>query len=652
MLLLAFSNWVKRMCGICGVMGHSINDVQLLAITRRMSDSLIHRGPDGSGMFNSQPISLGHRRLAIIDLVTGDQPMISSDKRYAITFNGEIFNYIELREELKALGRKFRTTSDTEVLLQAFEQWGSSCTSRLNGMWAFAIWDEREKKLFLSRDRFGIKPLYYSLKDGMFIFASEPKAILATGAVSKKVNRRMIYDYLAFTVTDHTSETFFEEITQLPPGHSMVIDASLSPKIEKFWQIPPLPQISQKNEETLIEEFRNLFSDAVRIRLRSDVPVGSCLSGGIDSTSIVCTAQNMLKDANGKVQKMETFSAIFEEASIDESRFIKETERKIETRSHYVTPDNVDILIDLENIIRSQDEPVVSPSVIAQGVVMRLSHENNVKVLLDGQGADETLGGYSRFISSRAADLFKEGMIQDALRILTGTRTSLVERFSTMMLFLSMASKGCVSGISEHLLTFFMHFISTDSIAAMHKDLRAEGAGRTFDRYQKHSPYLYSSLRFSTESRLPELLRYEDRNSMRYSIETRLPYLDYRLVMFEFSLPDSLKMNGIWTKRILHDAMIGIIPEMIRKRRDKLGFDVPDHDWVGYLLRNGGLKLLSESPRVVSHRIFDQKFVSGFVNAFPKHKDWKFAWRLLNLEIWLRTVIEGESNVISGKSGQ
>ena len=638
------------MCGICGVLGPGIDEANLATITRRMSDSLIPRGPDGSGVFTSRSISLGHRRLAIIDLVTGDQPMISSDKRYAITFNGEIFNYIELREELKALGRKFSTTSDTEVLLQAFEQWGSSCTSKLNGMWAFAIWDEREKKLFLSRDRFGIKPLYYALKDGMLIFASEPKALLATGAVSKKVNRRMVYDYLAFTVTDHTSETFFEEIAQLLPGHSMITDASLNLEIREFWQIPPLPQISQKDDRALIEEFKNLFSDAVRIRLRSDVPVGSCLSGGLDSTSIVCTAQKMLKDVNGEIQKMETFSAIFKEASIDESLFIKETERKIKTRSHYVTPNKEDILSDLENIVRSQDEPVTGPSVIAQTIVMRLSHENKVKVLLDGQGADETLGGYTRFISSRAADLFKEGDIQKAFQTLVNTRSNLMERVAVVALFLSMIINIRLAGIIDCLSDFIMNFKKMDSMAAMHEDLRSEGASRTFNRYQKQPPYLFSSLRFSTEHRLQELLRYEDRNSMRYSIETRLPFLDYRLVMFEFSLPDSLKMNEFWTKRILREAMVGVIPDVIRNRRDKLGFAVPERDWVEYFLRNGGLRLLSDKPRIISFRIIDEAFLKRFVDSFQKCKDWRFAWRLLNLEIWLRTVIENQQGVLPQQS--
>ena len=635
------------MCGICGVLSNKVDDGRIAAITKTMSDSLIHRGPDGSGSYSSPHISLGHRRLAIIDLVTGDQPMISGDKRFAIVFNGEIYNYIELREELRSLGRKFRTTSDTEVLLQAFEQWGHSCTAKLNGMWSFVVWDDKEKRLFASRDRFGIKPLYYAVKDGMFLFASEPKALLASGALSRAVNRRMVYDYLAFTITDHTAETFFEEISQLPPGHSMVVDLSIQPKTGRFWQLPEILRPSDKGDDLLVREFRELFSDAVRLRLRSDVPVGSCLSGGIDSTSIVCTAQNMLKGVDGKVKRMETFSAVFKGMDIDESRFIVETQKMIGTDSHFITPTKEEMLADIENFVRSQDEPIVTPSAISQCNVMRLANENKVKVLLDGQGADETLGGYTRFISSRAADFFREGEIQKAFQTLVNTRSNLMERFAVVSLFLSMVTNARVARIIEHFSTFMMSYRTADSKAAMHEDLRSEGASRTFDRFQKRPPYLFSSLRFSTERRLQELLRYEDRNSMRYSIETRLPYLDYRLVTFEFtSLPDSLKINEQWTKRVLREVMTGVIPDTIRNRKDKLGFAVPERDWVEYFLRNGGLRLLSDKPRIISFRIIDEAFLKRFVDTFPKCKDWRFAWRLLNLEIWLRAVIENQRDVL------
>lgn len=573
--------------------------------------------------------------------------MISSDKRFAIVFNGEIYNYIELREELKSLGRKFRTTSDTEVLLQAFEQWGPSCTAKFNGMWAFAIWDNREKRLFLSRDRFGIKPLYYSLQDGAFLFASEPKALLSTDLISRKINRRVVYDYLAFTITDHTQETFFEEINQLSPGHSMTIDQSLKPEIDMYWQLPQIPQVSHEADSYIIEEFKALFADAIRIRLRSDVPVGSCLSGGLDSTSIVCTAQNMLKGMDGKIKRMETFSAIFKGYDFDESQLIQETEKQINTNSHYTTPVKEGMLADIEDFIRSQDEPLVTPGGIAQYYVMRLANENRVKVLLDGQGADETIGGYTRFISSRAADLFRQGEIQKAFRTIVYTRSNLTERFAATSLFLSTVSNSRVARIIDIFSTFIKNCKKMDSKGAMHVDLRSEGTNRAFDRYQKQIPYLFSSLRFSTENRLQELLRHEDRDSMRYSIETRLPFLDYRLVSYEFtSLPDGLKINEQWTKWILREAMTGVIPDKIKDRKDKLGFAVPEREWVEFLFRNGGLRLLSDKPRIVSFRIIDEAFLKRFVDNFSKCKDWRFAWLLLNLEIWLRAVIENQRGIM------
>ena len=359
----------------------------------------------------------------------------------------------------------------------------------------------------------------------------------------------------------------------------------------------------------------------------------------------------MLKDTDGKIKRMETFSAIFKGSDIDESRFIQETEKQIGTDSHYVTPVKEDMLADIEDFIRSQDEPIVTPSAVAQCNVMRLANENKVKVLLDGQGADETLGGYTRFISSRAADFFIQGEIQKALQTLMNTRSNIMERFAVAGLFLSMVTNARVSKIIDRLSAFIKDFKKTDSIAAMHEDLRNEGVNRTFDRYQKQPPYLFSSLRFSTDHRLQELLRYEDRNSMRYSIETRLPFLDYRLVSFEFlSLPDSLKVNEQWTKRVLREAMIGVIPDTIRNRRDKLGFAVPEHDWVEYFLENGGLRLLSDQPRIVSFRIIDEAFLKRFVETFSRCKDWKFAWRLLNLEIWLRAVIENQRGVLPTQS--
>ena len=359
----------------------------------------------------------------------------------------------------------------------------------------------------------------------------------------------------------------------------------------------------------------------------------------------------MLRDADGKVKKMKTFSAIFKGSNIDESRFIQETAGSIGTDSYYVTPTKEGILVDIEGILRSQDEPIVTASPIAQCNVMRLANENKVKVLLDGQGADETLGGYSRFISSRAADLFLEGDIQKAFRTLVSTRSNLMERSAVVLLFTSMISKGRTAGAIERLFKFIIGFRATDPKTAMHEDLLHEGSSRSFDRFRKRPPYLFSSLSFSTECRLQELLRYEDRNSMRHSIETRLPFLDYRLVSFEFStIPDSLKINEFWTKRILREAMAGMIPDMIRNRRDKIGFDVPESDWVEYFYRNGGLRLLSDKPRLVSFRIIDESFLKRFVDTFPKGKDWRFAWRLLNLEIWLRAVIENQRGVMPQQS--
>jgi asparagine synthase (glutamine-hydrolysing) len=628
------------MCGIAGIVSlGGFEPERLIEATHLVK----HRGPDGYGFAyfcrsrgcsgevilnedlipTGRPVvGLGHRRLAILDLSpSGSQPMQTPDGMLTVVFNGEIYNYLEIREELKALGCVFRTGTDTEVLLQAYRQWGRACLQRFNGMWSFAIWDSSQQRLFCARDRFGIKPFYYYYDSGRFLFASEIKQLTHFPGVPRRANPASVWEYLEFGILNQGEETLFQGICELRGGHSLALDVAsggMNPTIERYWDLEVRPK-SKLSEGAASEQFLETFKDSVRIRLRSDVPVGSCLSGGLDSSSIVSVAQKLAPHDN-----FHTFSACFDDPRLDERAYIEEAVSATHVKPHFVFPSGTAFRESLERLLWHQDEPIAGSSVFAQKAVMERARREAVPVLLDGQGGDETLCGYRKFYyfylwhlwRSRKPRLLQEVLSQlwrgdsvplhwgDAVRYLPGPflrKHSVVARLSA-------------NGFAKHHGDDAISMGPGDSLAARQKE---------------------DLVRFS----LPVLLRYEDRNSMAHSIETRLPFLDYRLVEFLVNCPEHLKLRGGWTKWILRQAMRGILPDKIRLRRRKLGFDTPERQWmraqVSDLVEDAfGGSQLRMSPYLDAAKVRHeyQNFLAGASGALSASS----LFRPLMLELWAR----------------
>lgn len=621
------------------------------------NDIVTYRGPDGEGIalfspghldmrtftkerppedadFASATLGFGHRRLAIIDLTpSGRQPMGSADRRLWIVFNGEIYNYIELRRELAAKGCSFRTDSDTEVILHAFETWGDDCVHRFNGMWAFAIADLHAKKLFCSRDRMGVKPFHYYFDGSRFVFASEIKQLLCFPFVPRRVNERAAYEFLAFAAVDYCEETFFDTIFKLPQGHNLVLDMN-SPflSVRKYYQ-PSLRIDTLMTCRKAAATFRELLSDSVRLRLRSDVEIGSCLSGGLDSSSIVCLMQMELAAAEmGDIQR--TFSSHFDEKEANELEYMEEVIRATGVKAHLICPTAGELMEDIDRLVWHQEEPFASTSIFSQWSVYKLVHRHGIKVMLDGQGADEQLAGYVGLIPSYFHELREK---QERLRL--GWEIFRDARLTGKPVLRLVPGK-----IGDFLRRYFGEKESRLSPAAadwIHPDLveRFQGQSRYLANQQvkpfgdrEHLSNVLYQLTFLNN--LQSLLRYEDRNSMAFSVEARVPFLDYRLVEFLFSLPSCLKIRNGYTKRVLRDGVAGVIPERIRWRVGKLGFTTPERIWQRTILR----PLILEAVRddcmarfVVGEKAFAflQKLEDGDLLDFSP-------WRWGNLYLWMK----------------
>ena len=546
------------MCGIAGQFcyGSTLPDRTLL---EKMSERLAHRGPDGQGIYIKGRTALAHRRLAIIDLSDdARQPLANEDGSLWLVYNGEIYNFVELRAELIAKGHTFRSKTDSEVILHAYEEWGTECLSRLNGMWAFALWDEKKQQLFCARDRFGIKPFYYTGAGGSFLFASEIKALLAHPEAGKKPDDETLLTYLAWGVHDHTEKTMFDGIFQLRPAHAVVVTPAGNPAPYRYWDVTVNPSVSSDiSDAESAQRFLSLLRDAVRIHLRSDVAVGTCLSGGIDSSTLTVLINELVRSeapqSVGAQQK--TFSAYFDDARFDERRYIDEVVAATGVDGYRVQPDAGRVWDDLRTLLSVQDEPFGSLSIYAQYCVMRLAAER-VKVVLDGQGADELLAGYLPYAWSYIWGLTGSFHWYTAFREKIGAlrhhRGFIGEAFRQLM----------VRGGRRKLL---------------------KGEIRTIDRYAGSlDRVLYREL---TTTNLTALLHYEDRNAMAFSIESRVPYLDVRLVEYIASLPLDQKIRNGMTKHVLRRAIKGLVPEPVRCRTDKMGFVTPEEVWMKEELR-------------------------------------------------------------------
>ena len=617
------------MCGICGIVNLDTNIVSqqpVEVMMRRMK----HRGPDDEGIFLEGNIGLGFVRLSIIDLSSGGhQPMVSYDNRYVIVFNGEIYNYIEIRKELEGSGYRFRSSSDTEVLLMAFIEWGEKCLEKFNGMWVFAIYDRERHSLFCARDRFGIKPFYYLIDGERFLFASEIPPLLEVLSTKPKPNYQAIYDYLVFNRTDQDESTFFVEVRKLQHGHyfKMDIGNNRSNVIKKGIDPVRWYDLSRNLKEPFksADEFYNMFLSSVALRMRSDVPVGVCLSGGLDSSSIVSV---ILKDLG--ISDIKTFSALYKQGQKgDETEFIEEYKGQI-ANMHFITPSSESLLADLQPFLRAQAEPIPSTAPYAQFKVMELAH-GKVTVTLDGQGADELLAGYHYFFGLYFKNLF--------------THLNWITLFKEATSYVR-NHRSCYGLFAS---AFFMMPSWLKTIARVkEKAYLNDSFAREYSRKSRIADSLYSannlqsSLLDHFEYKLEHLLKWEDRNSMWFSIEARLPFLDYRLVERTLSLsPDQIIRSGT-TKYILRESMKGLLPEKIRMRQDKIGFDTPQAEWFrsDSLLRFVREILASDS--FLNRRLIDSSRTGKMLSKHIRgEKDAsKEIWKWIILELWFREFID------------
>lgn len=588
-----------------------------------------HRGPDGEGYHSDGTVYLGHRRLSIIDLDGGHQPMTNEDGTLWLVFNGEIYNYRELIPTLQASGHVFRTRCDSEVILHAYEQWGEQCVHRFNGMWAFALWDQRNRRLFLSRDRLGVKPLFYWQSSETFIFASEVKGILAA-SIAPSPHRAAIATYLVDGYLDCDEKTLFAGIHQLRPGHNLTYaDSRLT--ISAYWPSREFLDACGTNESIAAEELLQLLSDSVSLRLRSDVPVGSALSGGLDSSSIVVLAHEISR-RNGSPFSYQTYTASFPGYSKDETEFVRVLTAQTHCTTRYIEMNGDELRQDLATLTRCQEVPVPSGSCYAQWRVMRRAHEDGIKVLLDGQGGDEVLAGYPMFFPAAASDHLREFHPRDSFETLRAM--SRYHAFTPAQVLKYFTFQFAPAGIQTEL----RRGLKRPDIP-LHPALRETYGVKEFgiappfsDRLARHQ---WLVLR---HWQLPDLLHFEDRNSMAFGIETRLPFLDYRLVEMGLRLPSRSKVRNSQGKWILRQAMREKLPNKIISRYDKIGFAAPDGDWLSGSLGNH-LRELAFSPSFQQREWVDADWLRR--QSQRQHAVGAgVLWRLAGLELWARVFLD------------
>jgi asparagine synthase (glutamine-hydrolysing) len=593
----------------------------------------------GRGCSLNGGLALGHRRLSIIDLSPyGHQPMSDASGRYWITYNGEIYNYLELREELSVAGYQFSTASDTEVILAAFQKWGAACLSRFNGMWAFAIFDREKNSLFLARDRFGVKPLYFWQQGGRLAFASEIKAFTGLNGWRAKANRERLLDFLVWNVLDHTEQTMFEGVRQLLPGHHVtlnlqqVFSGAPAPKWHpKRWYSLP-ERVASITGTKADEGLRTVLGDAVRLRLRADVPVGSCLSGGLDSSSLVCLMSGQLGPVAQRTAALHTFTARSHDIEFDEFRYAQSVINIVDSTPHTVVPEPHVLFDEIDQLAWHQDEPFCTTSIFAQWCVFKLARSAGVPVMLDGQGADEILGGYRGFFGAHLAGLLRSGALLTWWRELGLLQQEIgfsrLRSIGYTAAYLMPALIGLIGRFDGRSYAD-REWLSESAQAAFNKDpLRAAGGRARSVREM--------SVAQITATNLPMLLHWEDRNSMAHSIEARVPFLDYRVVEHCMAIADAEKVGGGVSKRALRNAMRGIVPDPVLDRRDKMGFVTAETLWVRrdepILFRSAVNEAVKMLPSLLSPKLLER---FDEVLAGRRPFDHRY-WRAISVAYWVR----------------
>ncbi len=625
------------MCGIAGIIrfdGRPVDEELLLTMAERLG----HRGPDGAGHLVEGPVGLAHKRLAIIDLVSGEQPMASGPA--VIVFNGEIYNYVELRQELMARGRRFRTTSDTEVILQLYDEYGPECVGRLNGMFAFVLWDRAQGQLLAARDHFGIKPLYLHGTPDRLLFASEIKALLAVPGVVAAPEPHAIRQYLTFQYV-LGEDTMFRGVKKVLPGEYYLVDlATGRQRAVRYWE-PHFHVDTAHSEAWFTAELRRLLEDAVRLQLRSDVPVGAYLSGGLDSSLVTLLAARHGADG------MPVFTGRFDEgAEFDESAFAWLVAEAAGARLHLVTPTEQQFVDELPRLLYHMDEPVAGPGLFPQAMVSREA-ARHVKVVLGGQGGDEIFGGYTRYLIAYFEQAIKGAVYEtneEAEHIVSFA--SILPNLPALRQYAPLLQQFWRSGVFEDMDRRYFRLVDRSGGAV---SLLSDGFRASYDpeeqflRFQQvfNHPdtrsYYNKMTHYDMVTNLPALLQVEDRVTMMSSLESRVPLLDHRLTDLVASMPPGLKFRGGELKHILKRVIGDLVPRPVLERKDKMGFPVPLHLWARGASRDFFADILL-SRRCRERGLFDVAGVEKQMQheaAFSRR-----LWGLLNLELWHRTFID------------
>jgi asparagine synthase (glutamine-hydrolysing) len=633
------------MCGIAGIVSADGLAAEDRDRVIAMRDIISHRGPDDAGLFVDDRAALAHRRLSIVDLATGHQPLANERDDVWVVFNGEIYNHARVRPELESAGHRYKTRCDTETIVHAYEQWGDACVDRFRGMFAFAIWDTARRRLLLARDRLGIKPLYWARAGSRVLFGSEIKSILASGFVRAEANDAALPELLGTRYLSGT-ETLFKGIHRLLPGHTLAFENG-NVVIRQYWDVPTGQRnadVDRMSDADAVERFHALLEDAVRSRLMSDVPLGMFLSGGLDSSAIAALMAKMID------RPLQTFSVAFKERSFSELDYARQVSNAIRADAHEVVIDDTDFFGALPKLIWHEDEPIAHPSSVPLYFVSALASKY-VKVVLTGEGSDELLAGYGKYpralVNWRAASAYRA--VPNALR--GWIASSLVPQLPGRLARYAKRSFLTVPRTPEAM--FFDNFASiglrrqslllSPPVAAGATPERAYGPSRMyFDRPNGHSTTLDRLLYADLKTYLVELLMKQDQMSMAASIESRVPFLDHHLVEFAAALPPRMKLRGFTTKWILREAVRTILPESILTRK-KMGFPVPFALWMKGPWQSVARDVLMDR-RTRERGIIEPHGVEQLIasHADGVQEGGDAIWSLLNLELWYRTFIDGD----------
>ena len=632
------------MCGINGIAFSSRSERTISrSVLEAMRDVITHRGPDDDGIFIDRNVGLGHRRLSIVDVSRGHQPMTNEDATLHITYNGEIYNHADYRQSLEAKGHVYTTHCDTETILHLYEEHGTACVDYLRGMFAFAIWDQRKQELFIARDRLGVKPLYYvHADDGSLYFGSEIKTVLEARAVKPEINYAVLSDYLA-NHAPSGEETLFRGVKRLLPGHVLTWrDGEVS--IRRYWDVDFSKDSEVRDDKTYIDQWSELFHESVRLRLMADVPLGMFLSGGIDSSAIAAVMSGMVKEP------IKTFSVAFREREANELEYARLVADAYKTNHHEIIVSPEQFFAALPQLVWHEDEPLAHPSSVALYFVSKLASEH-VKVVLTGEGSDELLAGYGRYrrtiwnlalgrkYNKVTPAIAREAIRKQIERMLPGGRM----RQKLMRTFLVLSPE--------------LESIYFDNFAVFPAPMQQRMFTReTNDRIREIDPYvelrrllertkdlslLDGLLYADIKTYLHELLMKQDQMSMATSVESRVPFLDHKLVEFTARMPDTMKLRGGTTKYVLRESMKGLLPEKILSRR-KMGFPVPIGSW----FRGQFKSVIDEfvlGERALSRGIFAPEFVRNLVSLHQAGEDHsERLWALVNFEMWLRRFFDTE----------